>query len=105
VQPGAQQFNWNGVGSTGQQWPDGNYTLSITATDTTGKSVAVPTQINGVVSSVDLTQNPPMLTVAGQNFTVNQILRVIAPSTPASSVGSALSNAASAVGNAVNSVL
>jgi flagellar basal-body rod modification protein FlgD len=41
--------------------------------------VAVPTQINGVVSSVDLTQNPPMLTVAGQNFTVNQILRVIAP--------------------------
>ena len=80
VQPGAQPFVWNGVGNTGQQWPDGNYTLSVTAADpTTGKSVAVPTQINGVVSSVDLTQNPPMLTVAGQNFTVNQILRVIAP--------------------------
>jgi flagellar basal-body rod modification protein FlgD len=80
VQPGAQPFVWNGVGNTGQQWPDGNYTLSVTAADpTTGKSVALPTQINGVVSSVDLTQNPPMLTVAGQNFTVNQILRVIAP--------------------------
>jgi flagellar basal-body rod modification protein FlgD len=80
VQPGAQPFVWNGVGSSGQQFPDGNYTLNVTATDpTTGKSVAVPTQINGVVSSVDLTQNPPMLTVAGQNFTVNQILRVIAP--------------------------
>src|ERR1700693_4352486 len=79
VQPGAQQFTWNGVGNTGQQWPDGNYTLNVTATAQTGNSVAVPTQINGVVSSVDLTQNPPMLTVAGQNFTVNQILRVISP--------------------------
>ena len=28
---------------------------------------------NGVVSSVDLTQNPPVLSVDGQNFTVNQI--------------------------------
>jgi flagellar basal-body rod modification protein FlgD len=79
VSAGAQQFTWNGVDSAGQQWPDGNYTLSVTSTDSTGKSVGVPTQINGVVSSVDLTQNPPMLTVAGQNFTVNQILRVIAP--------------------------
>jgi flagellar basal-body rod modification protein FlgD len=80
VQPGAQQFTWNGVGNTGQQWPDGNYTLSVTATDpTTGKSAAVPTQVNGVVSSVDLTQNPPVLTVGGQNFTVNQIQRVLAP--------------------------
>jgi flagellar basal-body rod modification protein FlgD len=80
VQPGAQQFTWNGVGNTGQQWLDGNYTLSVTATDpATGKSAAVPTQVNGVVSSVDLTQNPPVLTVGGQNFTVNQILRVIAP--------------------------
>jgi len=80
VQPGAQPFTWNGIGNGGQQWPDGNYTLSVTAADpATGKSVAVPTQVNGVVDSVDLTQNPPMLSVGGQNFTVNQILRVIAP--------------------------
>jgi flagellar basal-body rod modification protein FlgD len=80
VQPGAQPFTWNGIGNSGQQWPDGNYTLSVTAADpATGKSVAVPTQVNGVVDSVDLTQNPPMLSVGGQTFTVNQILRVIAP--------------------------
>jgi flagellar basal-body rod modification protein FlgD len=39
----------------------------------------VPTQVTGVVDSVDLTQNPPLLSVGGQNFTLNQILRVIAP--------------------------
>jgi len=80
VQAGAQQFKWNGVGNTGQQWPDGNYTLTVTAADpTTGKTVAVPTQVTGVVDSVDLTKNPPLLSIGGQNFTMNQILRVIAP--------------------------
>src|SRR3954454_7965302 len=80
VQPGAQQFVWNGIGSTGQQWPDGSYTLTVTTTDpATGKTTAVPTQVTGVVDSVDLTQNPPLLSIGGQNFTMNQILRVIAP--------------------------
>jgi flagellar basal-body rod modification protein FlgD len=80
VQPGAQQFVWNGIGNTGQQWPDGSYTLTVTTTDpATGKTTAVPTQVTGVVDSVDLTQNPPLLSIGGQNFTMNQILRVIAP--------------------------
>ena len=80
VQPGAQQFVWNGIGNTGQQWPDGSYTLTVTTTDpATGKTTAVPTQVTGVVDSVDLTKNPPLLSIGGQNFTMNQILRVIAP--------------------------
>src|SRR5262252_1051003 len=79
VQPGQQTFNWNGVGTNGQQWPDGSYTLSVTATDASGKSVGVSTQVQGVVSSVDLTQNPPILLVGGQNFKLDQILRVVAP--------------------------
>jgi flagellar basal-body rod modification protein FlgD len=80
VQAGAQQFNWNGLDNNGQQWPDGNYSLTVAAAGPNGQSVGVPTQINGVVSSVDLTANPPLLTIGGQSFTVNQILRVIAPS-------------------------
>jgi flagellar basal-body rod modification protein FlgD len=83
VQPGAQQFGWNGVDNNGQQWPDGNYTLTVTATDVNGQSVGVPTQINGIVDSVDLTKNPPLLSVGGQTYTVNQILRVIAPASKA----------------------
>jgi flagellar basal-body rod modification protein FlgD len=30
--PGAQTFNWNGRSTTGQQLPDGDYTMSITPT-------------------------------------------------------------------------
>jgi len=67
VQPGAQQFVWNGIGNTGQQWPDGSYTLTVTTTDpATGKTTAVPTQVTGVVDSVDLTQNPPCCRSAGR---------------------------------------
>src|ERR1700712_1522849 len=49
-----QAFTWNGKGTDGAQWPDGKYTLTATAADTAGNSVAVSTQIRGVVSSVDL---------------------------------------------------
>ena len=85
VQPGQQAFNWNGVGSNGQQWPDGAYTIAITATGANGQSVGVSTQVQGVVNSVDLTQNPPVLSVGGQNFTLNQILRVVNPASSKSS--------------------
>jgi flagellar basal-body rod modification protein FlgD len=71
-----QPFTWNGRGNDGTQWPDGQYTLSATAADASGNSVGVTTQIQGVVSSVDLTQSPPLLTIAGQTYTVNQIQRI-----------------------------
>ena len=71
-----QPFTWNGQGSDGTQWPDGQYTLTATAVDASGNSVGVTTQVQGVVSSVDLTQSPPLLTIAGQTYTVNQIQRI-----------------------------
>jgi flagellar basal-body rod modification protein FlgD len=79
VQPGPQQFTWNGIGNNGQQWPDGSYTIAITATGANGQSVGVSTQIQGVVDSVDLSQNPPVFSIGGQNFKLNQILRVVNP--------------------------
>src|SRR4029077_8706370 len=36
---GAQNFAWDGRGNNGTQWPDGAYTLSITAKDATGQAV------------------------------------------------------------------
>ena len=47
--------------------------LFCTAADSSGNSVAVSTDVQGVVSSVDLTQTPPMLTINGQSYTINQI--------------------------------
>jgi len=73
LQTGTNTFNWNGQGSNGTQWPDGTYTASITAQAASGQSVAVTSQVTGVVNSVDLTKNPPLLSINGQNFTISQI--------------------------------
>jgi flagellar basal-body rod modification protein FlgD len=73
LQTGSNTFNWNGKGNNGTQWPNGTYTMAVTATDTTGQPVAVTTLVTGVVDSVDLTKSPPVLSVNGQSFTVNQI--------------------------------
>ncbi|MEA2830132.1 MAG: flagellar basal-body rod modification protein FlgD [Bradyrhizobium sp.] len=68
-----QQFAWNGRGNDGTQFPDGKYKLTAVATDSAGNSVGVSTQVQGVVNSVDLSQSPPLLSINGETFTVNQV--------------------------------
>ena len=58
-------------------FPDGTYKLTATAKDASGNTVAVNTKVEGVVSSVDLTQSPPLLSIGGQTFTVNQIQSIV----------------------------
>ena len=72
-----QAFAWDGKGNDGTQWPDGKYKLTATAADTGGNSVAVSTQIQGLVSSVDLSQSPHLLSIHGQTYTVSQIKSII----------------------------
>lgn len=73
LQTGSNTFTWNGQGNNGTQWPAGTYTMSVTAQSASGQPVIVSTQATGVVNSVDLTQNPPVLSVNGQNYTINQV--------------------------------
>lgn len=72
-----QPFEWNGQGNDGTQWPDGNYTLTATAKDAGGNTVGITTAIEGTVNSVDLTQSPPLLSIGGQTYTVNQIQSIV----------------------------
>jgi flagellar basal-body rod modification protein FlgD len=72
-----QAFTWDGKGNDGTQWPDGNYTMAVTGTDASGNPVAISTQILGVISSVDLTQQPPLLSINGQTYTVSQIRSIV----------------------------
>ena len=74
---GTQPFVWDGKDSSGLQWPDGNYTISVTAQDASGQPVAIPTEIEAVVDSADLTQTPPVLSIAGQDYTLDKIKRVV----------------------------
>jgi flagellar basal-body rod modification protein FlgD len=80
VNPGTQTFTWNGRGNNGQVWPDGSYTLTATAADATGQPVAISTEVQAVVDSVDLTQDPPQLSINGQSYTLDKIKRIVRPS-------------------------
>ena len=77
---GQSTFEWDGRDANGVQWPDGNYTISVTAKDANGQTVEIPSEIQGVVDSVDVTKTPPELSVGGQNFTLDKIKRVVRPS-------------------------
>jgi flagellar basal-body rod modification protein FlgD len=74
---GPQQFGWDGRGNNGTQWPEGSYTMTVTAKDAGGQPVAVPTEVEGVVNAADLTKTPPVLSVAGQDYTLDKIKRVV----------------------------
>ncbi|SEO17824.1 flagellar hook capping FlgD N-terminal domain-containing protein [Bradyrhizobium sp. OK095] len=73
-------FTWNGQGNDGSQWPDGKYTITATGKDASGNNVGVAAQVQGTVSSVDLTQSPPLLTIDGNSYTLNQVKSIIAAS-------------------------
>jgi flagellar basal-body rod modification protein FlgD len=77
VNPGNQQFTWDGRGSDGRVWPAGNYTLSATALDANQQSVGISTEVQATVDSVDLTQDPPLLSVNGQNYSLDKIKRIV----------------------------
>lgn len=72
-----QAFGWDGKGTDGTQWPDGKYTMTATGTDNNGQTVGVSTGIQGTVTSVDLTQSPPLLTINNQTYTVSQIRAIV----------------------------
>lgn len=77
INAGTQNFTWDGKGKDGTQWPDGNYTMTVTALDANKQSVAISTEVTAVVDSVDLSQSPPLLSINGQNFTMDKIKRIV----------------------------
>ena len=79
VQAGQQNFSWDGKGNDGKQWPAGSYTLTATATDPSGQTAAISTEVIAIVDSVDLTKDPPILSINGKDYTVDQIKRVLRP--------------------------
>jgi flagellar basal-body rod modification protein FlgD len=79
MNPGMQNFQWDGRDNSGTLWPDGNYTISIAGKDASGQPVSVPSEVEGLVDSVDLSQTPPLLSIGGQTFTLDKIKRVVRP--------------------------
>lgn len=59
--------------------------MTATAKDVSGNNLAVTTAVEGTVSSVDLTQSPPLLWINGQSYTLSQIQSIVAPASSGSS--------------------
>jgi flagellar basal-body rod modification protein FlgD len=74
---GSQAFTWNGQGNDGKTWPAGAYTLTATGVDASGQPSTITTQVQATVDSVDLTQNPPLLSISGQDYQMNQIQKIV----------------------------
>jgi len=74
---GSQAFAWDGHGNDGTIWPAGNYTLTATGLDASGQPVTISTQVQAPVDSVDLSQSPPVLSINGQNYQLNQIQKIV----------------------------
>ena len=77
LKQGNSSFVWDGKGNDGVQWPAGTYTLTATGKDSSGNNVAISTEVQGIVDSVDLTASPPLLSIGGQNYTTDKIKRVV----------------------------
>ena len=74
---GQQPFRWDGRDASGVRWPEGNYTIAVSALDANNQPVAIGTEIEGTVDSADLSKTPPVLSVAGENYTLDKIKRVV----------------------------
>jgi len=60
---GTQAFTWDGKTSTGTTAPDGDYTITVAALDSSGQGVSVKTEIAGRVDAVDMTGDTPQLVI------------------------------------------
>jgi flagellar basal-body rod modification protein FlgD len=74
---GAQSFTWNGENAAGvQQSNGGTYTLSIAATDATGATIPVSTNISGTATAVQQVNGVTMITVNGVQVPVSSVTTV-----------------------------
>jgi flagellar basal-body rod modification protein FlgD len=74
---GSNTFTWDGKNSSGTQLSDGGeYTISVTATDSAGNSVLNYTTTTGTVTGIDTSTSTPSLTVNGVSVSAADIIAV-----------------------------
>lgn len=77
---GEQSFTWDGRTSTGTKAPDGQYSITVNARDTSGAAVTATTEIKGVVDGVDLTGDTPVLKIGATSIALDRVKSVLRPS-------------------------
>jgi flagellar basal-body rod modification protein FlgD len=85
---GDNTFTWNGKDSSGVQQPDGVYTLSVSATDSSGASLQTLISVTGVATSVQTLNGADLVTIGNTAVPVTSITNVANPSSSDNSDGS-----------------
>lgn len=76
---GSNSFTWDGTTTDGTQLSDGGqYTLEVSATDSTGQSVYGYTTVSGKVTSVDNSTGTPMLKIGNTSISTSNVIGVTA---------------------------
>lgn len=74
---GLQKISWDGKDSSNKQYSDGKYTLQITATDASGKAIAVNKQsVIGHVTGIERTATGNLLNLGSQEVKEGDVLNV-----------------------------
>ena len=70
---GTNTFTWDGRDSSGNTLPDDDYQISINAKDANGQTVAVKTTVGGVIDSVDLSGDEPVLIMGSTRINLSSV--------------------------------
>jgi flagellar basal-body rod modification protein FlgD len=73
---GANTFAWNGQSNSGAQQANGNYTLSVAATDANGGTITPTIGVTGTATSVASVNGTTMVTIGGSQAPVSAITNV-----------------------------
>jgi flagellar basal-body rod modification protein FlgD len=78
---GSYPFSWNGENASGTQLPDGTYTLTVSAQDSTGAAVTTGVTSTGVVNEVNLSGAAPTLMIGAMSVPLTAVSNVANPTT------------------------
>lgn len=79
---GKSTFLWDGRTDTGGVAPDGEYTLSVSAVNSSGTALNVTTEIVGVVDGVNFSGDEPVLLIGNREVKLDEIESVKLPNAP-----------------------
>jgi flagellar basal-body rod modification protein FlgD len=78
---GQHSFEWDGLGSSGLQQPNGVYSFAVSAVGASGASVLADTMASGTVTRVNLEGASPILYLGDIPVNLAQILDIALPQT------------------------
>jgi flagellar basal-body rod modification protein FlgD len=76
---GKSTFIWDGRTDAGGIAPDGEYSLTVTAVNSSGTALNVTTEITGVVDGVNFSGGEPLLLIGSREVKLDEIVSVKLP--------------------------